>query len=52
MITADTGVVPSTHTTRGNAAGAVDYINKPFHPKAPRAKVAVFTSIYLAPHTP
>ncbi|MEV5379319.1 response regulator [Streptomyces nondiastaticus] len=38
------------HTARGYAAGAVDYISKPFDPWALRAKVAVFTSIYLERH--
>lgn len=37
----------SEHTARGYAADAVDYISKPFDPWALRAKVAVFTSIYL-----
>ncbi|MFD0319265.1 response regulator [Streptomyces flavalbus] len=37
----------SEHSARGYAAGAVDYISKPFDPWALRAKVAVFTSIYL-----
>ncbi|MFF9402286.1 response regulator [Streptomyces sp. NPDC014744] len=40
------GVDPE-HSARGYAAGAVDYISKPFDPWALRAKVAVFTSIYL-----
>ncbi|SCE16204.1 hypothetical protein GA0115261_103473 [Streptomyces sp. OspMP-M43] len=31
---------------RGYAAGAVDYISKPFDPRALRAKVAVFTEIH------
>ncbi|WP_406397087.1 response regulator [Streptomyces uncialis] len=35
------------HTARGYAAGAVDYIAKPFDPWVLRAKVAVFTSIFL-----
>ncbi|GHJ40969.1 PleD family two-component system response regulator [Streptomyces sp. TS71-3] len=35
------------HSARGYAAGAVDYIGKPFDPWALRAKVAVFTGIYL-----
>ncbi|URN18505.1 MULTISPECIES: response regulator [Streptomyces] len=35
------------HTARGYAAGAVDYISKPFDPWALRAKVAVFTAIHL-----
>ncbi|MEU6139446.1 response regulator [Streptomyces sp. NPDC047081] len=35
------------HSARGYAAGAVDYISKPFDPWALRAKVAVFTGIYL-----
>lgn len=39
--------VDSEHSARGYAAGAVDYISKPFDPWALRAKVAVFTSIYL-----
>lgn len=37
--------VDSEHSARGYAAGAVDYISKPFDPWALRAKVAVFTSI-------
>lgn len=40
------GVDPE-HTARGYAAGAVDYISKPFDPWALRAKVAVFTAIHL-----
>lgn len=40
------GVDPE-HTARGYAAGAVDYISKPFDPWALRAKVAVFTEIHL-----
>lgn len=40
------GVDPE-HSARGYAAGAVDYISKPFDPWALRAKVAVFTSIHL-----
>jgi CheY-like chemotaxis protein len=44
--------VDSEHSARGYAAGAVDYISKPFDPWALRAKVAVFTSIYLERHTP
>ncbi|MEU8546325.1 response regulator [Streptomyces roseoverticillatus] len=43
------GVDPE-HSARGYAAGAVDYISKPFDPWALRAKVAVFTSIYLERH--
>ncbi|MDK0517530.1 response regulator [Streptomyces sp. ML-6] len=43
--------VDSEHSARGYAAGAVDYISKPFDPWALRAKVAVFTSIYLERHT-
>ncbi|MEV6749376.1 response regulator [Streptomyces sp. NPDC051080] len=39
--------VDSEHSARGYAAGAVDYISKPFDPWALRAKVAVFTAIYL-----
>ncbi|WKX69046.1 two-component system response regulator [Streptomyces sp. XD-27] len=35
------------HSARGYAAGAVDYISKPFDPWAMRAKVAVFTAIHL-----
>ncbi|MFG2358436.1 response regulator [Streptomyces sp. NPDC048521] len=42
--------VGSEHSARGYAAGAVDYISKPFDPWALRAKVAVFTSIYLERH--
>ncbi|MFE7617286.1 response regulator [Streptomyces sp. NPDC057496] len=42
--------VDSEHSARGYAAGAVDYISKPFDPWALRAKVAVFTSIYLERH--
>ncbi|MFE7503582.1 response regulator [Streptomyces sp. NPDC057521] len=40
------GIDPE-HTARGYAAGAVDYISKPFDPWALRAKVAVFSEIYL-----
>jgi DNA-binding response OmpR family regulator len=40
----------SEHSARGYAAGAVDYISKPFDPWALRAKVAVFTAIYLERH--
>ncbi|MGX2993326.1 response regulator [Streptomyces sp. JNUCC 64] len=40
------GVDPE-HSARGYAAGAVDYLGKPFDPWALRAKVAVFTGIYL-----
>ncbi|MEU3480862.1 response regulator [Streptomyces sp. NPDC033753] len=39
------------HSARGYQAGAVDYISKPFDPWALRAKVAVFTSIYLERNT-
>lgn len=35
------------HSARGYAAGAVDYIGKPFDPWALRAKVAVFTDLFL-----
>lgn len=35
------------HSARGYAAGAVDYIGKPFDPWALRAKVAVFAGIFL-----
>ncbi|MER5493159.1 response regulator [Streptomyces sp. NPDC002454] len=35
------------HSARGYAAGAVDYLGKPFDPWALRAKVAVFTGIHL-----
>jgi len=35
------------HSARGYAVGAVDYIGKPFDPWVLRAKVAVFTGIYL-----
>ncbi|WP_432093505.1 response regulator [Streptomyces sp. bgisy100] len=35
------------HSARGYAAGAVDYIGKPFDPWVLRAKVAVFTGIFL-----
>ncbi|WP_255310835.1 response regulator [Streptomyces viridosporus] len=41
----------SEYSARGYAAGAVDYISKPFDPWALRAKVAVFTSIYLERHS-
>ncbi len=41
----------SEHSARGSAAGAVDYISKPCDPWALRAKVAVFTSIYLERHS-
>ncbi|MYS40167.1 response regulator [Streptomyces sp. SID5998] len=44
--------VDSEHSARGYAAGAVDYISKPFDPWALRAKVAVFTSIYLERRAP
>ncbi|WP_334665235.1 response regulator [Streptomyces cyaneofuscatus] len=40
------GIDPE-HTARGYAAGAVDYISKPFDPWALRAKVAVFTETHL-----
>jgi CheY-like chemotaxis protein len=43
--------VDSEHSARGYAAGAVDYISKPFDPWALRAKVAVFTSIHLERRT-
>ncbi|MGW5676839.1 response regulator [Streptomyces sp. NPDC003860] len=35
------------HSARGYAAGAVDYIGKPFDPWVLRAKVAFFTGIHL-----
>ncbi|MET7901595.1 response regulator [Streptomyces sp. NPDC005355] len=35
------------HSSRGYAAGAVDYMAKPFDPWALRAKVSVFTKIFL-----
>ncbi|MEU1622376.1 response regulator [Streptomyces sp. NPDC005722] len=44
--------VGAEHSARGYAAGAVDYIGKPFDPWVLRAKVAVFTTIYLERHTP
>ncbi|MGW7304272.1 response regulator [Streptomyces sp. NPDC054835] len=43
--------VDSEHSARGYSAGAVDYISKPFDPWALRAKVTVFTSIYLERHS-
>ncbi|MFD5558432.1 response regulator [Streptomyces sp. NPDC127068] len=39
--------VDAEHSARGYAAGAVDYLGKPFDPWALRAKVAVFTGIHL-----
>jgi CheY-like chemotaxis protein len=39
--------VESDHAFRGYAAGAVDYIVKPFDPRVLRAKVAVFVDLYL-----
>lgn len=37
----------SEHTARGYAAGAVDYIGKPYDPWVVRAKVSVFTDLFL-----
>lgn len=42
--------VDAEHSARGYAAGAVDYIGKPFDPWVLRAKVAVFTTIHLERH--
>ncbi|GAA4658541.1 hypothetical protein GCM10023347_07240 [Streptomyces chumphonensis] len=39
--------IDAEHSARGYAAGAVDYISKPFDPWALRAKVAVFTDLFL-----
>ncbi|GGR08473.1 response regulator [Streptomyces netropsis] len=39
--------IDAEHSSRGYAAGAVDYIAKPFDPWALRAKVSVFTEIFL-----
>ncbi len=40
------GAAPD-HVSRGYAAGAVDYIAKPFDPWALRAKVAVFIDLHM-----
>ncbi|KAB8158882.1 response regulator [Streptomyces sp. 3MP-14] len=39
--------IDAEHSARGYAAGAVDYIGKPFDPWALRAKVSVFTDLFL-----
>lgn len=39
--------IDAEHSARGYAAGAVDYISKPFDPWALRAKVSVFTDLFL-----
>jgi DNA-binding response OmpR family regulator len=45
LLTAAAG--PPEHSFRGYAAGAVDYLAKPFDPWVLQAKVSVFVDLYL-----